>query len=263
MHAKLLSPVALLLVVLACACGGRGGGSDAPVAMGQLEVSWSTAVLGQAVPCARVGALGVVARLHPQSGDDLRFAFTCTDGSGASSPITAGAYEVTISLVGADGLPFADAPTQQVVVAAGRATTIPAAMFDFADGTGHVALSLTALGVASQCTAQPGGAGITAHTLTLLDADGDCVPATFTRRRNGKPNGTYTINCTAPVAGPCIDHDETLTADGLTAGPYLITVTGQTNAPTLCWRGQDVLSIPASGTLTKTVQLALARDKRC
>ena len=262
MHAKLLSPVALLLVVLGCACGGRGG-TDAPVAMGQIQVSWSTAVQGQVVPCARVGALAVVARLHPHTGDDLRFVFACTDGSGMSSPFTAGAYEVTLSLVGADGLLFADAPTQQVAVDAGHTTTVTPVTFDLADDTGHVALSIAALGFESQCLAQPDGAGITAYALTLIDADGRCVPTTFTRRRNGKPDGTYTINCTAPAAGFCFEHGETLVADGLTSGPYLITVTGQTDAQTLCWRGQDVLSIPASGTLTKTVQLARVRDKRC
>lgn len=261
MHAKLLSPVALLLVVLGCACGGRGG-TDAPVAMGQIQVSWSTAVRGQAVPCARVGALAVVARLHPHSGDDLRFAFACADGGGTTTPFTAGPYEVTLSLVGADGLPFVDAPTQQVAIDAGHTTTVPSAMFDLAEDTGHVALSLAALGFASQCTAQPAGAGITSHTLTLIDIDGRCVPTTFTRRRNGKPDGTYTINCTAPAAGPCLEHEDTLVADGLTSGPYLITVTGLTGAAQ-CWRGQDVLSIPASGTLTKSVQLARVRDKRC
>ena len=243
--------------------GGSDGGSDAP-AVGRIQLSWTLAIRGQAAPCERVGAVAVLMRLHPRAGNDLRFVFACTDGGAISAAITAGPYDVALSLIAADGSLFGVAPVQHATVDAEHITSVEPFAFDVADDTGHLVLSLASLGIMSHCAAQPDGAGITSHVLTVRGVDGRCAPVTFTRVRGGQPIGTYTVNCAVPVVGPCIERDETLILDGLTSGPYAILVSGLTSEThQLCWHGEDALVIPAGGSLTKTVQLARVGGQGC
>lgn len=242
---------------------GSGSGSGSGSATGQVQILWTIAIGGHPVTCATAGAVSVQLRLHPASGSDLLFGYPCADGHALSSPVPVGPYDAMLSLISADGALFGTLPAQHLSVDAAQGAQGAPFAFDLSTGFGHVDLSLAALGTVSHCAAQPDGAGITAQVLTLRDAEGVCIPVTFQRIRAGVPNGTYTVNCATPVAGPCIEQDETLSVDALPSGPYTISVTGLTgDAHQICWFGHDVLQVPAS-SYAKTVQLSRVGGQGC
>jgi hypothetical protein len=85
---------------------------------------------------------------------------------------------------------------------------------------------------------------------------------TFTRLRGTTKIGDYTVNCGSPQIASCIERDETLVADGLRSGPYVISIAAQIGAAR-CASETDVLTIPAGATLVKPLQLVPNGPPNC
>jgi hypothetical protein len=201
--------------------------------------------------------------LHSRSGADITSVFPCTDLGGSTVPVTAGAYDATLALRGADGSTIATAPTQAAVtIGAGVVAVLTPVTFT-ADSPGTVTLSITALATSTNCAPRErGGTGITGTLFTLVTASGGCAPLTFTRSRGTTVLGTYTVNCSSPQVDSCIERDETLTADGVDAGLYTVRAFGLIG-PLRCWAAEDVLSVSAGAPLAKTIQLAPVQGRGC
>jgi hypothetical protein len=105
------------------------------------------------------------------------------------------------------------------------------------------------------------GAGIDATTITLEHTSGTCEPVTFTitaGATSGRPAGTYTVNCTTPVDGPCIETDQKLLVPSIPSGNYQIHIRGK-RAGVECYTNDDAMTVPPLGTtLTRTLNLGLA-----
>lgn len=221
---------------------------------GAVSIAWSITVAGQLITCARVGAAQVSLVLRSRSGTNTTFSFDCAATRGAATGITAGPYDATFRLLASDGALVATMPSAApVTIDADAVTTIPP--ITFTTGVrGKLALSIATLATDSNCTERSrGGAGTTGNIITLIRSDGGCAPVTFIRSRGNTKLGEYTVNCSSPQIGPCIEQDETLTTD-LDTGPFTLQVLPLVG-PARCSIEIDVVSIPAGATLHKRVQL--------
>ena len=227
------------------------------IARGSASISWSiTDRLEFIATCARVGATSVSLALQRRGGtEETRFDFPCLDSQATTPPVTAGPYDATLTLRAADGSAIAVGPTQaNVTIGADQVTTLAPVVFAAVAG-GKLIVSLSTVTTTGNCTSKAqGGAGTTAHTITLVNAGGGCAAVTFTRLRGTTPLGEYQVNCSSPQIATCIERDETLVADGLRSGPYVITVFALVGA-SRCSSEVEVLSIPAGATLVKPIQL--------
>lgn len=242
-------------------CGDDGGFPDAGVtpgtATGNVALTWSlTNLAGQPITCAQIGGTTVSMTLH--SLDKIYgFAdsFSCGNSPSTSAQADVGRYRVAAVLQGTNLVSVAGPEQTDVEVTANQTTQLTPVTFQV-DATGTLALMLAVPPLTSACAVAPGGADIDAHTLTLQHDDGSCEPATFVRSKGGTTVGSYTVNCAAPVAAPCIETDETLTATGLPSGTYTVHVRGLVGAST-CWKNDDGLSVPPQGqSLARTLNLA-------
>lgn len=224
-------------------------------ARGSASIAWSITAQGFVATCARVGATSVSLALQRRGADEARFDFPCIDSQATTPPITAGPYDATLTLRAADGAALAVGPTQaNVAIDANQVTTLAPVVFAPAQD-GKFSMSLSTVATSANCTLRAqGGAGTTAHTITLESAGGGCAAVTFTRLRGTTRLGEYTVNCSSPQIATCIERDETLVVDRLRAGHYVITITALVGA-SRCANEVDVLSIPAGGTLVKPIQL--------
>jgi hypothetical protein len=251
MRSKSLSFVVVALVS-ATACNSFAHNR---AARGTASITWSITALEGISTCARNGATSVSLVLRSRSrADDLRFEFPCTDSQATTPLITAGAYEATLTLRAANGAALAVGPTQlAVAIGAGQDTALAPVVF-MVEG-GRLVLSLSTIATSANCTSrEQGGAGTTANTITLVTAGGGCAAARFTRLRGAIKIGEYQVNCSSPQIAGCIERDETLVAEGLRSGPYVITVNALVG-PTRCITEVDVLSVPHGATIVKPMQL--------
>jgi hypothetical protein len=261
MNSRLLCSIAAALAIVSnTACNSSG---PDPAARGSASIAWSITALGEPATCARVGAASVSLLLHNRAASEVTLSFACTDLQGQTPLVTAGAYDATLTLRAADGTLIAAGPTQTAVtIGAGQAVVLAPVVFT-TETLGKLALSIATLSTSSNCKSHDqGGAGTTGNVITLVRAVGGCVPVTLTRTRGTTTIGTYNINCSSPEVAPCIENDETLTVDGLDAGPYVINVVALSGA-TRCSVEVDVFSIPGGATLSKRVQLPLNRSPGC
>jgi hypothetical protein len=193
-----------------------------------VSVAWSITDLAGVSTCARAGATSVSLALHSRrSAEAFRFTFPCTE-SQATSSIAAGPYDATLSLHAADGATLAVGPTQaDLNIGVGGTIALDPVVFGVEGG--KLVVSVTTLATSSNCASrEQGGAGTTANTITLQFAGGGCAA--------------------------CIERDETLVAEGLRSGPYVITVASLAGAAR-CASEFDVLTIPAGSTVVKDIQL--------
>lgn len=257
MTSKLIRSIAIALTLMNAAGCRKSPPDPQPEPHGAVSVAWSITVAGQLITCARVGAAQVSLVLHSRAGSDSTFSFACAANHGAATRIIAGPYDATLRLHASDGALITTATSPApVIVNADEVTTIPPVTFT-TGVRGRLALSIATLGTDSNCTDRGhGGAGTTGNIITLIRADGGCSPATFIRSRGNTKLGEYTVNCSSPQIGTCIEQDETLTTD-LDAGPYTLQVLPLVG-PARCSIEIDVMSVPAGATLTKRVQLVPA-----
>jgi hypothetical protein len=251
MRSKFLCSVA---VALALAGSAACNSCSREPPSGSASIAWSITALGGPATCARAGAASVSLVLRSRRGDELHFTFPCADVQGTITPVTAGAYDATLTLYDADGATLAVGHTQRAVaIGTGQVTTLtPVA---FAVEGGKLVLSFATIGTSTNCfLREQGGAGITGTTMTLERGAGGCAPVTFVRSRGDTTIGTYTVNCSSPQVTPCIERDETLAVDGIESGPYVIRVGGLTGA-VQCWAGADILLVPAGSSVVKRIEL--------
>lgn len=252
MRSKIVFSVAALALASTAACNSCGPDR---AARGTASITWSLTALEGISTCARNGATSVslVLRSRGQA-DDLLFEFPCTDSQATTPLVAAGPYEATLTLRAANGAALAVGPTQAAVaIGAGQDTVLAPVVF-VVEG-GRLVLSLSTIATSANCTSrEQGGAGTTANTISLVTAGGGCAAAKFTRLRGAIKIGEYQVNCSSPQIAGCIERDETLVAEGLRAGPYVITVNALVG-PTRCITEVDVLSVPNGATTIKPMQL--------
>lgn len=248
----LYSFIAALAIASTQACNRCGPDQ---VARGSASIAWSVTAQSFVATCARVGAATASLTLRSRGGDEARFDFPCIDSQATTPPITAGPYDATLTLRAADGAAIAVGPTQaNVAIDADQVASLAPVVFATVQD-GKFSMSLSTLTSIASCTSrEQGGAGITAHTITLVSAGGGCAAVTFTRLRGSTRLGEYKVNCSSPQIATCIERDETLVADGVRAGPHVITVSALVGA-TRCSSEIEVLLIPAGATLVKPIQL--------
>jgi hypothetical protein len=242
MRSNVLCSILAALAVLSAAACNRC--DRQPAANSSVSIAWSITDFAGVSTCARAGATSVSLVLHNRrSAEDSRFTFPCTE-SQATSPIVAGPYDATLSLHGADGATLAVGPPQaDLAIGAGGIVALDPVVF------------AVALGSSANCTSrEQGGAGTGANTITMQFAGGGCAAARFIRMRGTIKLGEYQVNCSSPQIAACIERDETLIADGLRSGPYVITV-GSLIAAARCSNETDVLIVPAGSTVAKVIQL--------
>jgi hypothetical protein len=256
MYMLALRAIYLLSVCFAFACG-NATPTNGNEPRGQLAARWSLLMQDQPATCAQLGAATVAVAIHPRSAgtdttQDGRFAFDCIASSATTPAVIAGPYDVTLSLVTQGGETIISAPLQpNVLVSDGLITDLAPVSFAVAGSRGSLVLSLATVGQTRNCG--DGGTGAS-YFINLHTADGECINASFARFKGGVQVGQYETDCDMRALTPCIEQDETLTADALTAGPYAISVFS-TNRKTTCPRGLDVLSVPVGATAHKVVQL--------
>ncbi len=254
MTSKLLCSIAALLALASSPACGNCGPAMGP--RGAASAAWSITVLGQPTTCAQVGATSVSLLLHNRaSGTEITAAFTCTNTQGKTALVAAGAYDATLTLHAADGTILATAPIQAgVTIGAGQLAALAPVAFVVSDH-GKLVLSLATLMTSTNCRPRnEAGADVTGSVITLERAAGGCAPVTFVRSRGTTALGTYLVNCSSPQVTSCIERDETLTADGIESGAYVIRVGGLIG-PVRCWAGADTLSVPAGAPLIQAIQL--------
>jgi hypothetical protein len=240
-------------------------GCPAPTpANGAISVSWSIRAAGGAeLTCDAVRGRFVALHIRNRgSGAVIATAFPCADARGTAQ-LPAALYDVSFQLNAADGIPVATAPDQTAVsVTSGQTTPLaPVALQIDTSQRATLVLSI-ATGATTNC--QPpaaGGAGITGSTITLEHAGG-CAAVTFTRQRGTEPHGTYTVDCSNPTVGVCIEKTETLTTT-LAPGSYLVHARGKLGALD-CWARDDTLNVPiAGGTVSRTLGLVHVTGNGC
>jgi hypothetical protein len=244
----LLAALAFVSAAACNRCDRRPDGNSS------VSVAWSITDLAGVSTCARAGATSVSLALHSRrSAEAFRFTFPCTE-SQATSSIAAGPYDATLSLHAADGATLAVGPTQaDLNIGVGGTIALDPVVFGVEGG--KLVVSVTTLATSSNCASrEQGGAGTTANTITLQFAGGGCAAARFTRMRGNTKLGEYQVNCSSPQIAACIERDETLVAEGLRSGPYVITVASLAGAAR-CASEFDVLTIPAGSTVVKDIQL--------
>lgn len=255
-------------LILLAACGGGGGFpdakpiDDAPSPTGSFSLAWTVDDQSNAqIPCDRVGATSLTVTYHNRAfqGGQTEV-FDCATGMGTGDGLIAGQYDFAFELDAISGK-LADAPSQLMIdIPAG--TTTPLQPITFAvDATGALALTMSAGKPGGNCAAITAmGAGITATQITLThQASGACEPVMFMISAGATlPASSYTVDCAAPVNGPCIDSDQTLTAMPVPSDGYQIHVNGLVGASP-CWFNLDTFQVPALGqTLTRSLNLAYA-----
>ena len=238
------------LLVVAVGCGSGGGFPDArpidaPPPGGTFSLDWSlTNTSNQPITCDEIGGLSVTALLRNRDvqGGSTEV-FTCGTLMGTSQALVPGIYDIDFELNGVSGL-IATAPKQMgiVVTSGGNVQLAPVAFS--VDATGGMKLHFTTNHAGGNCAA---GAGITQTTITLSKVStGACSPVTFTIAAGAtQPASTYTVNCTTPAIGPCIDDDQELSVSGIPSGTYVIHVRGKAGAD--CWKNDDQLPVPPVG----------------
>jgi hypothetical protein len=248
----LYSLLAVLAFVSAAACNRC---DRDPGASSSVSIAWSITDLAGVSTCVRAGAASVSLTLHNRrSGDDARFTFPCTDSQVTLSPVAAGPYDATLSLLAADGATLAVGPTQDDI-RIGVGGTVALAPVEFVIEGGRLVLSVETLATRANCASrEQGGAGTGANTITMQFAGGGCAAARFTRMRGTTKLGEYQVNCSSPQIATCIERDEVLVANGLRSGPYVIRVDSLIG-PARCSNETDILTVPAGATIVKTIQL--------
>jgi hypothetical protein len=119
---------------------------------------------------------------------------------------------------------------------------------------------LAASGVAGNCAAAPGGAGLDALTLRLRNTAGACVPATFAIAAGAAlPASTYADDCGTPTPAACVDADQDIAVAGIASGRYRLSAEGFVDG-TACWVTSPTVRVPAAAAEAMLGTLNLVRS---
>jgi hypothetical protein len=259
----------LWLVFGLAACGSGGGFPDgraidvAPPG-GTFTLDWAVTDAGnQNITCDQIGAQSVTVLAHNRAvqGGSTQV-FTCSTGMGTSQAMPPGTYDFDFELDATTGV-LATAPAQHTIDIASNANVRLTPLAFTVDATGGLSLHLSTGRAGGNCgLVANGGGGITSTQITLVHAsDSSCEPQTVdisASALTGAMASTYTINCTTPVNGPCIETDQTVTATTVPSDGYMIHVKAK-QAATVCWSNNDSMQVPPLGqVLSRTLNLVFA-----
>jgi hypothetical protein len=259
--------------LLLAACGSGGGfpdarPPDAPTPGGHFSLAWTvTDTNNQPITCDQIGAAQITVLLHNRSveGGETEV-FSCSTGGGTSQGFRPGIYDIRFELGGAIGVIAAGPEQLGVELISGQTTALTPIVFAV-QATGNLSLKLESGKAMGNCAPLVGnGAGIATTSIKLVrNSDAMCAPLTLMIAAGAtQPATTYTINCTTPVDGPCIDNDQVITAANVSSDSYTIHIKGKNAATTVCWTNDDSISIPPLGmTLMRTLNLAHATTTGC
>jgi hypothetical protein len=241
-------------------CGGGGGFPDAPgidaSPTGTFSSTWSVIdTANQPLACERIAGLTMTVLAHNKAfeGGSTQI-FSCATGMGTSQAMIAGIYDLAFQLSGTFGLLDTAVPQDGVVIEAGANTVLSPVTFQV-EATGALSFQLASGMTGGNCEL---GAGIDAMTITMTrNSDGACAPLALDIGAGAtKPASQYTINCTTPADGPCIEADQVISATGVDSDAYTIRVRGKI-ATKACWVNNDSIQVPPLGkTLMRTLNLA-------
>jgi hypothetical protein len=254
------------LLGLWAACGSGGGFPDArPIdarpPTGTFTLDWSVSdAMGQAITCDQVGGQTVTVLAHNRAfeGGETE-PFICSTLMGQSPGLAPGIYDFMFELDASSGV-LATAPGQFGIEIDSNQNVRLAPLAFSLDATGGMNLHLATNRAGGNCGVPPNGGGITSTTLTLAHtSDSTCQPLTLQIAAGAtKPASMYTINCTTPVVGPCIESDQAITASGFAADSYQIHIK-MNQAANVCWTNNDSIVVPPqSATLMRTLNLLFA-----
>jgi hypothetical protein len=249
------------------ACGDGGGFPDAPgpgdaFATGTLSLTWTVVKMadGSPVSCDQIGANSVTLLLRNRGFQGgFTEVFSCVTGSGTTSQLPVGTYDVMFELTGTTGTIATGAEQMGLVISKQQNTPLSPVAFSV-NAVGGLDLRVTANKGGGNCaTVANNGAGITAMTITLNHVSGGaCEPATL--MIGGSP---YTIDCASPVSTGCIETTTPITATGVPSDNYQIHVRGNQGALP-CFVNDDTLRVPANAaTTTRTLNLAASGQSGC
>jgi hypothetical protein len=252
-----------LLAALTASCGDDSGLPDArvidgPPAGGTVSLSWTLADGGSPVTCDQVGAVTVTLSILPKDAPSgFTETFTCGSARGTSDVLAAGAYTVTVTLVGATGT-LATAPARPVTVTSGQDTALGAIAFEV-NATGGLRFITDAAGVTSNCGAAPAGAGITAMHLELRTLDEECIPTTFAIAAGATtPAGSFVSDCGTPAPAACLAEDQIISVASTASGRLQLVVQGLIDGRA-CWEGSPFVRVPAGGATGPLGNVSLVR----
>jgi hypothetical protein len=252
----------LALCSALAACGGDDPAADAgPIDSGPpggtFSLTWTLAdPSGGPLDCADVAGTTVVVTGVPIDGAvGFNEVFTCSTGSGTSTAVVAGTYNLTIDLrtTGSVSLLAAPVTISSVVITSGGSTAAGDAVFTV-DPTGALTFKLGVATGGSNCGAPPNNAGIVDLRMELSDGDGTCLDGVAIEvGAGGGAGGTYTTDCATPPTVACIENDQTLSVAPRRSGPYTLKVTARTDGadgdaaePIDCYRRTQSFQIPGN-----------------
>jgi hypothetical protein len=253
------------------ACGGGAGSADAApdeadaeVSGGTFSASWTLTDGTNPISCSAVGASLVRFDFLPSGGtggNGFVGVFDCAAGSGTSEHHDPGTYDAQVQLKDAFGHVMASATAGSgVKIVEGANTPLDPVAFTITTLTGSLRATLHAPG-ASNCGAEPTGAGLTATRVELRTGDGTCIPTAFkvaAGTSSGTPAQDIAAGCPGAVS-PCIENDQEITAEGLAAGSYLLAFDGFEGGSTTatCYATTIQVSISGAGLETNVGDVAL------
>jgi hypothetical protein len=246
--------IAIAVVVLAAPAVGCGddqssadaGPPDAAPPGGSVSLSWTISDGTSVVDCEEVGGVTVRVTATPVEGGSATIeSFTCTSGSGTSSSIAPGTYDIAIDLRASGNRSLLSAPleVEDVDISLGQASPIGQFEFDVV-AAGSFRFTITAEGEAQNCP----DAEIVAVEFELADDDGNCVEAQFDIAAGAsQPARTYTTSCTAPAPlGFCIERDQLVSVASTRSGAHSLAISGQKAGPLDCWLRSPDFTIPGN-----------------
>jgi len=248
------------------ACGSGGGFPDArPIdaapPTGTFSLAWTVTDITNGTPirCDQINGQAVTVIVHNRAVDGANTqVFGCSSLIGTSQGLAPGTYDMDFELDGV-AVTLGTSPTQHGIVINSNANTELMPISFAVNATGNLSLNLATGRAGGNCAAAPGGGGISATQITLNhNNDLSCAPLTL--MIGASP---YTINCTTPVDGPCIDAATAITAINISADSYTIHIKAKQGA-TVCWTNNDSIVVPAlGGTLMRTLNLAFVGGAGC
>ena len=230
---------------------------DAPPEVGTLSLSWTITDAGNQLLCGDVGGLQVRVTATPQDGGFATpESFGCDAGTGTSTPIDSGVYNVEIVLVTSGNRELTTPELRQsVAITTGQNTDLGSFDFEVVP-RGEVQFYIDAQAPSGNCDLEANnGAEISEFFIEVRDANGTCVPTTIDIGDGANPGGTYNSDCTGTRYG-CIYTDQKVSIPNVPAGTASLNIVGYRGVDA-CYSRMPQFSVSGNGLVTELIPQAL------
>ncbi len=128
-----MRPAIALLALVLTACGTEAADVEQVGTSGSLDLEWAIFDGGELISCVDAGAseLGLVAHALDRDGSE-NVRLSCYDGIAETGPLTAGAYDVELTLLSPSGAVVDRVELHDVSIDDGRTTPLGAIRFEAA-----------------------------------------------------------------------------------------------------------------------------------